>query len=180
MSPGAMGLFVIAGLFVPAVAAGASGGAPPATPSAVFQSLGQSVVNATLSDFQIAGVNYLAQSANPISGGGYQSSGSAAYAWTESLELLLIGKSVGAGTTSASTLHTILNLQSLSNGTSIGDYSADPLVSLTFSQAGGTAATAILAVSGESSTPEPATFGILAVGFMALCLIGRRRKEMMF
>ena len=77
---GAMGLFVIAGLFVPAVAAGASSGAPPATPSAVFQSLGQNVVNATLSDFQIAGENYLAQSANPIAGGGYQSSGSAAYA----------------------------------------------------------------------------------------------------
>jgi len=74
---------------------------------------------------------------------------------------------------------TILNLQSLSDGTSIGDYSADPLVSLTFSQADGTAATEILAVSGEISTPEPATFGILAVGFCALSLIGRRRKGMM-
>ncbi|MGC8541947.1 MAG: PEP-CTERM sorting domain-containing protein [Phycisphaerae bacterium] len=33
----------------------------------------------------------------------------------------------------------------------------------------------MFAVSGETSTPEPATFGILAVGIMALSLIGRRR-----
>ena len=108
MSPSATGLLAIAGLFMPAFAAGASGSASGTTPSAVFQSLGQNVVNTTLSDFQIAGENYLAQSANPIAGGGYQSSGSAGYAWTQSLELLLLGDSVSAGTTPASTLSTFV------------------------------------------------------------------------
>ena len=108
MSPSAVSLFAIAGLFVPPVVATASGGVPPTTPSAVFQSLGQNVVSATLSDFQILGENYLAQSANPSAGGGYQSSGSAGYAWTESLELLLLGESVSARTTPASTLNTFV------------------------------------------------------------------------
>ena len=108
MSPSATGLLAIAGLFVPAIAAGAPSIAPATTPSAVFQSLGQNVVNTTLSDFQIAGENYLAQSANPIAGGGYQSNGSAGYAWTQSLELLLLGDSVSAGTTPASTLSTFV------------------------------------------------------------------------
>ncbi len=108
MSPSLTGLFAVAGLFVPAFAAGASGSTPVGTPSAVFQSLGQNVVNVTLSDFQITGENYLAQSANPTAGGGYQSSGSAGYAWTQSLELLLLGESVSAGTTPASTLNTFV------------------------------------------------------------------------
>ena len=89
-----------------------------------------------------------------------------------------LSTSVVSGTPDNPDLYeTILNLESLSNGILTGNYTNETLVSLTFTQAGGTAATAILAVSGEVATPEPATFGILGIGLMALALIVRRRQK---
>ena len=88
-----------------------------------------------------------------------------------------LATSVVSGTPDNPDLYeTILNLGSLSNGVLTGNYTNETLISLTFTQAGGTAATAILAVSGEVATPEPATFGILGIGLMAMALIMRRRE----
>ncbi len=99
----AKGFIAVAAGFAPGLA-GAAVNPAMVGPANDFQLLGQNVVNTTLSDFQIPGQQYLSQTANPTGGGGYQSSGSAAYAWSESLGLLMIGQAVGAGDAQQSVL----------------------------------------------------------------------------
>jgi hypothetical protein len=98
------GFIAAAAGFAPALSSAA---AIPSTVSlaGTFQTLGQNVLSTTLSDFHIPNQEYLSQTSNPTAGGGYQSSGSAGYAWSESLELLLMGQAVGAGDAQPSVLN---------------------------------------------------------------------------